>query len=63
MVRLYVWFQVFLAGLAEDRGDVAIEYIAIGAIVGGGVVLAATVLRGDIIAAFQRLENLVNGIG
>jgi Flp pilus assembly pilin Flp len=63
MVKWYVRLQNFLAGLADDRGDVAIEYIAIGAIVGGGVVVAATVLRSDIAAAFTRLGHLVNGIG
>jgi Flp pilus assembly pilin Flp len=63
MLRAYVRAQIWLSALGEDRGDVAIEYIALAALVGGAVLVGATVLRGAIVNAFDRLVNLVNGIG
>jgi hypothetical protein len=67
MVRLYVAVSNRLAELFQgDRADAGMEelgYVVLLAVIGSGVLVGATVLRGAVISAFDRLVTLVNGIG
>jgi len=67
MVRLYVAVFNRLAGLFQgDRADAGMEelgYVVLLAVIGSGVLAGATVLRGAVVSAFDRLVTLVNGIG
>jgi len=67
MVRLYVAVSNRLAQLFQpERADAGLEeltYVVLLAVVGAGVLAGATVLRGAVISAFDRLVTLVNGIG
>ena len=38
-------------------------YVVLLAVIGSGVLAGATVLRGAVVSAFDRLVTLVNGIG
>ena len=67
MVRLYVAVSNRLAELFQaDRADAGMEelgYVVLLAVIGSGVLVGATVLRGALVSAFDRLVTLVNGIG
>lgn len=63
MLRLFVKVQTRLNLLAEEHGDIGVEYVVIAAVLGGAVLVGATVLRGAIEGAFNRVVNLVNGVG
>ena len=63
MLSLYVRATSWLAELTDQRGEIAIEYVVLVAVLGAGVLAGATVFRGAIEAAFTRLTNLVNGVG
>jgi hypothetical protein len=67
MVRLYVAASNRLAELFRgDRADAGMEelgYVVLLAVTGTGVLVGATVLRGAVVSAFDRLVTLVNGIG
>ena len=67
MVRLYVAVSNRLAELFQgDRADAGMEelgYVVLLAVIGSGVLVGATVLRGAVISAFDRLVTLANGVG
>jgi Flp pilus assembly pilin Flp len=64
MVALYVWVQTWVTELmARDEGDIAIEWIVLAAVLGGGVLAGATVFRGAVVSAFNRLSTSLNGVG
>jgi Flp pilus assembly pilin Flp len=62
MVNLYVRATSWLAGLTEERGDVAVEYVVLVAVIGAAVLAGATLFRGAVEGAFNRLTTLVNGV-
>ncbi len=67
MMRLYVAVSNRLAELFQpgrsEEGLEELTYVVLLAVVGSGVLAGATVLRGAVTGAFDRLVTLVNGIG
>lgn len=63
MLNVYVRVINRLAGLRAASGEVGVEYVILVAVLGAAVLAGATVFRGSIEAAFNRLATSVNGVG
>lgn len=63
MVGLYVWLTNLLAERArQQRGEIGIEYVILVAVIGAAVLAGATIFKGAVTTAFNKITTLVNGI-
>jgi Flp pilus assembly pilin Flp len=65
MLGLYVWLigrVDELIGERRETGEIGIEYVILVAVIGAAVLAGATVFKGAVTAAFNKIATMVNGI-